>query len=372
MHLNSDEEVCASSTRSSRLAKILPHRFLERYDSSIYIDANLKVKGPLQSLFAQLDKASLIFFEHPEGRRDIYSEVDICIKINKDDPEKLLEQAARYKALGFDGRASDGDAPIPAGMVILRRHNEPTVVEAMEKWWSEYLAGSLRDQISLPFALRQTGAEFNLIQDNVRDNEWFEWQPHYKKCALKKLSAAYERADAIILHAPGAEQVAKHLVSDKLLPGSRRHVRLLNSIFRPPKNSILFDTNTFGVSPHGTSGIEMAAANCLLRKPVALLCDDPELHEKHAIENAISTGAIFQNTSEVLISNAYGTSRRILFEESVKAFLTTHPGPKAILRAEDIECGNLTELLTWFHAQKRATWPVRVRSMIRSKSSSIH
>ena len=350
-------------TRHSRLAKILPHRFLEQYDRSLYIDANLKVAGSLQALFARLDDHPVLFFRHPEGRSDIYTEAEACIRLGKEDPVALKKQMDRYRGLGFAGRASEKHATIPAGMAILRRHNDPSVQKAMEAWWSEYIAGSRRDQLSLPFALHQTKVNFDLIDKDVRRNEWFVWQPHYNQRATKIRLAAYQQASAILLHVPGAEtRLKKLLVGSKQVAVNSGKLSKQKPRWLLPK-PVLFDDNILGVSPHGAPPLEIAGSEALLEKPVALLCDDPSLQEAHAISSAQSSGVSVQDRTDISASYVYGIERRLEFERMVKTFLQSHRGPKAILYHQSIEQGDLTDLYEWLRAQGKLTWPVRLRSM---------
>ncbi len=104
----------------------------------------------------------------------------------------------------------------------------------------------------------------------------------------------------------------------------------------------------------------------LTDKPVALLCDDPAQHERHAISNAKSKGIIFERDEEVLTSPTYGVARRIEFEEAVEAFLRSHKGPKAILRAKDLERGDFQTLGHWLVDQGRAAWPVRLQALLQN------
>ncbi len=355
----------ANLTRTSRIPKILPHRFLNGYDRSLYIDANLEVTGSLQSLFARLDNVSAVFFEHPEGRKDIYEEADVCVQLGKDKRSRLIEQVDRYRKLGFDGRATSAEHPIPAGMAILRRHTDPAVVKAMEMWWSEYQSGSKRDQISLPYALRKSRVAFDLIHENVRKNIWFNWRPHHRNRALNELSKAYQKSGAIILHAPGAEYTAQLLMPDASLTAKkavkRSWHRLLASLRHRP---ILFDSNNLGISPHGVPELGIACASDLAGKPVALLCDDPNLHESHAISSARRLGVEFENISEILASDVYGVARRLAFEDDVSTFLKSHSGPTAILHAQELERGEFTALSQWLGVQGRSAWPVKLRAFL--------
>lgn len=351
-------------TRKSRMPKILPYRYLKQYDRSLYIDANLEVIGALHALFARLDACQILFFRHPEGRTDIYTEADVCISMGKDDPEMLNAQVSRYRALGFAGRAAEDLATIPAGMAILRRHNDPQVQQAMELWWSEYVGGSKRDQISLPYALHQSDVVFDLIEDNVRRNEWFVWRKHYNQQATKSRLAAYDQAGAIVLHAKGAETRLQHLLlRAKQVPEASGKARRKKRMRLLPK-PILLDDNILGVSPHGAPDIEIIGSKILQQKPVALLCEDPALYEAHAISSAEARGIKIDDREAVLSSPVYGTARRRAFEEAVKAFLEVHSGPTAILHQSDLEKGDLGALLDWLGRQGKPKWPVKLRSLL--------
>ncbi len=360
--LQPDQNAELGLTRNSRSAKILPHRYLKQYDRSLYIDANLQVTGSLRALFARLDDVPALYFQHPEGRSDIYGEADACIRLGKDDPVVLKKQVARYRELGFDGRAAKHHALIPAGMAMLRRHNDPLVRQAMEDWWSEYLIGSQRDQISLPFALRQSGVKFDLIAENVRQNEWFVWQPHFRRRSTISLMAAYQQASAIILHVNGAETRLRQLLRGAKPVAETRAKRSHRRTRRLFPRPIVLDDNLLGVSPHGAPALELIGSEIMMERPVALLCDDPALYETHALASAEARGIHVQDKAAVLSSAIYGVERRVAFEEHVKTFLSKHPGPKAILHQQHLASGDLSELFDWLGAQGKPRWSVKLRS----------
>ena len=83
------ETMTIETSRWPRLAKLLPHRFLQDYDVSLYIDANLEIVGSLASLFAKLDRADAVYFRHPENRRDVFEEAEVCKAMGKDAPNRI-------------------------------------------------------------------------------------------------------------------------------------------------------------------------------------------------------------------------------------------------------------------------------------------
>lgn len=79
-----------------------------------------------------LKESSLVFFRHSDGRNCIYKEAEVCIRRNKDDKNVILAQAEKYEK----ERYPENNGLISTG-VILRRHNDPKIIETMDAWWNE-------------------------------------------------------------------------------------------------------------------------------------------------------------------------------------------------------------------------------------------
>jgi hypothetical protein len=66
--------------------------------------------------------------------------------MGKGDPQAITRQLEQYRSEGF---------PVNYGLtennVLIRRHNDPTIIKLMEDWWRELLAQSRRDQLSFPY-----------------------------------------------------------------------------------------------------------------------------------------------------------------------------------------------------------------------------
>lgn len=136
-------------TRKARQIKLLPHTFLEDFDCdlSIWIDGNINIIGDVVRLAESLSNSSFVGFEHP-FRTCIYQEAATCIEDKKDDPQKILQQVAKYKSEGFPENLG-----LTETNVLIRRHRDSSVVKLMEMWWHEVLEYSKRDQLSLYYCL---------------------------------------------------------------------------------------------------------------------------------------------------------------------------------------------------------------------------
>lgn len=132
-------------TRKCRMVKILPHRFFPEYEYSVCVDGSIDIIGDIRALLTQYDYPAMLCFKHPK-RSCIYQEGKTCIDLGKDDPQVISRQLDCYRGQGFPENAG----LIESG-VLIRRHNDPTVIRVMEDWWREVRTQSRRDQLSFPY-----------------------------------------------------------------------------------------------------------------------------------------------------------------------------------------------------------------------------
>lgn len=162
----------------SRKVKMLAHKYLpEGYDMSIYIDADMMIKANLSKLFELLnDNVLMAAFKH-SSCFSVRDEIDDLIERGVVKPAVVEHQWKRYHEWSFKD-----DIGVTENGILIRRHNNPKVVELMELWWQEYLHGCLRDQVSLMPCIYRCGfmPHLKFIEGNVRRNEWVEMKnpPH--------------------------------------------------------------------------------------------------------------------------------------------------------------------------------------------------
>ena len=174
------------NNRNAKRFKILPHRYLQDYEYSIFIDGNMGIRGNLDELIDKyLSDSNVAFFSHNNNELDardcVYKEAQTILDLGsknmkltpergmlnyKDDPKIIIKQFDKYAKLGYP--QNNG---LITGMVILRRHNEKDCIKTMEDWWTEIKYNSKRDQLSFNYCAWKNDLKFHYMEGDSRDNE---------------------------------------------------------------------------------------------------------------------------------------------------------------------------------------------------------
>lgn len=157
----------------NRHIKMHPHLYVPEYESSLYVDANLRiVRDPAELVDRHLTDAVCAAPRH-QSRACVYDEIAVCVRSGKADPAVARAQAERYRLEGYP--AGNG---LTENRVLLRRHRDPAVRLLMEAWWAELQSGISRDQASLQVVAWRLGVPVLAISEDVVCGEHFIYQPH--------------------------------------------------------------------------------------------------------------------------------------------------------------------------------------------------
>ena len=189
-HFNEENQlpIYKDNNRNAKKFKILPHRYLDDYEYSIWIDGNINIIGNIDELVNKyLNDCNVALFNHASNELDpndcIYKEANYIFELGnknmklspergiknfKDNPTLIRDQIEKYKLLKYP--ANNG---LSTNMIILRRHNEKDCIETMEDWWTEIKYHSKRDQLSFNYVAWKNGLKFNYIDGDSRRNEYF-------------------------------------------------------------------------------------------------------------------------------------------------------------------------------------------------------
>ena len=161
------------NTRKARLIKILPHKYLNEYDYSIWVDGAIKITN---DIFKYINKYStgkpLLGIIHPY-RNCIYDEANACINSQKDDKKTIKKQITKYKQEDYP----KNNGLIESG-VLFRKHNDSQLIHVMEDWFYEVLNYSKRDQLSLNYILWKNNFSIDYAPIFMWRSQYFEHSFH--------------------------------------------------------------------------------------------------------------------------------------------------------------------------------------------------
>jgi hypothetical protein len=128
-------------------------------------------------------KALIGLLKHPD-RKTVKEEIEFCKLLNKGkNPVEFDLEYKKYLNLNFCD-----DIGLTENSVIIRKHNDNKVINAMILWWDLYLNGSGRDQISLPFVRKITYMPTYLVDIELRKkNRYFRVYEHNSENTLFNL-----------------------------------------------------------------------------------------------------------------------------------------------------------------------------------------
>jgi hypothetical protein len=107
----------------------------------------------------------------------LYEEAKRCIERDKDNKNIIDKQISKYKKEGM---------PLNYGLIqnriLLRKHNDPTVIKTMEDWWQEIVNYSKRDQISFCYSTWKNNLEYITMEETFpKNNKYFSQRKHKQK-----------------------------------------------------------------------------------------------------------------------------------------------------------------------------------------------
>lgn len=156
------------SRMSARYAKLMSHKLLPKYDYSIWIDSNIRLRIAPKKAIKWLSLGDFAAFKHPD-RNCLFQEIEACLSFNKGNKKKLRAQQRAYR----EARMPKNWSLLSTRSVI--RRNTDRVANLNELWWGELLKYSERDQVSLPLVCWRNGFTWSHIPGKALhcNHYWF-------------------------------------------------------------------------------------------------------------------------------------------------------------------------------------------------------
>ncbi len=156
----------ADPRRTARRLKLRSHDALPEHRTAIWIDGRVRIESAsfLEVFTRDLDAHGIALVPHPR-RSCLYDEAEWVYVAGYDTLRPVAGQVRRYRRAGY---------PVGHGLwvttVLARRHDRPAVRALEDRWYAELDHGSVRDQISLPYALWHLGVQPARVDVAMFDN----------------------------------------------------------------------------------------------------------------------------------------------------------------------------------------------------------
>lgn len=172
--------------RSQRVIKCDAREWIGDYDVSLYIDNTVILQETPEEIIKKYldDSTNAVYFLH-SFRETVFDEFEAVLSSGLDEPARVIEQLGHYELSNQDVFE---ERPIWTG-ILIRRHNDPSVVRAMNVWRSHILRYSRRDQLSLNYVLSRDPEGVKRIDLDNRESWFHRWPVHTKRVVSRRHSS---------------------------------------------------------------------------------------------------------------------------------------------------------------------------------------
>lgn len=151
--------------------KILSHKFVGSYATSIWVDGSFRQIGDLNE-FLSASAEKFVVMKHP-FKTCMYAEAAACVQLKMDDPNIINRQVKIY----FQDSYPKNNGLNMGGVLLRRKSRQVSLFN--NRWWKEINNGSIRDQISFPYVQWKTGLPIHAVDFNSTQHILLH-QPHWK------------------------------------------------------------------------------------------------------------------------------------------------------------------------------------------------
>lgn len=156
--------------KTSKLVKTCPHRFLDRYESSLYVDNTVRINVAPDRIWSySTDETPFVMYKHPFWDCP-YKETDAVIAAGYADRNLLTKQIRTYASEGLPRNAG-----LYHGGIILRKHHEERVKVVGDKWFQEIQRYTYRDQAALSYLVWKMPFKLGFFPGSATDDELVYW-----------------------------------------------------------------------------------------------------------------------------------------------------------------------------------------------------
>ena len=154
-----------------RIIKIRPDLFLKEYDLSLWIDGKIKIVGNINDIIKNhiLDDNHLIYAIKHQKFNSLFQDATEVLAQHKEDNIPVAKQMLRFRLEKYEDKNGFFDTAI-----LLRSHNNNSLVNAMRLWERFIVIGSFRDQLSFTYCLNKNSIKCQSLNISYPTNEYLK------------------------------------------------------------------------------------------------------------------------------------------------------------------------------------------------------
>ena len=154
-----------------RIIKIRPDLFLKEYDLSLWIDGKIKIVGNINDVIKNhiLDDNHLVYAIKHQKFTSLFQDAVEVLAQHKEDNIPVAKQMLRFKLEKYEDKNGFFDTAI-----LLRSHNNNSLINAMRLWERFIITGSFRDQLSFTYCLNKNNIKCQSLNISYPTNEYLK------------------------------------------------------------------------------------------------------------------------------------------------------------------------------------------------------
>lgn len=183
-----DLDFIGDSVRSQRTVKILPHLYLKEYEKSLYIDNSVVLKEAPEKLFEKYLSNFEVAIPLQSFRETVLDEFLTLLEHQIDDSSRILEQLNHY-SIYYPEILKEKTLQTA---IIFRNHNSKEVISASERWHSQVLRFSKRDQLSVNLGLESLSEKLSVFNIDNFNSDFHSWANSINRKSKNCASSYFE------------------------------------------------------------------------------------------------------------------------------------------------------------------------------------
>ena len=167
------EDSILDDNRIAKQYKIFPHKYFPDYKYSFWIDASFKLIGSIREYVSKYINSAMLTVVHPE-RDCIFDEAASSIQFPRYSNYSIQKQVNKYRTDGMPLHYG-----LPSLGALFRKHNDPQIIDLMEKWWCEIINGTNQDQLSFTYMMWKNNFHPSVASEYIWINKYWTKENKY-------------------------------------------------------------------------------------------------------------------------------------------------------------------------------------------------